>query len=205
MDNRPRQVPANPMANGAHASGAAAAGAAGRMTGRGAAAAPGRNPNAPVPVSSRPIPVQNTGRASATTEEDEEGEDRLWTDFFKQAPAWLVSASFHTFVLIILGIWAAVAVHQKVEEVEISAEPMRYAETLGDQLMDPSVTEGGASKDMVDPSTDKQILTAQNLPYVDDPFAAPMPASEIALNGKWAASDIEAPSIGLAAQWPAGG
>ncbi len=197
MNNQPRQVPIDPRANGVHAGRPVPAGAGARAAG---AATGGRNPNAPVPVSSRPIPVQNSGRANTSTDDEgEEGEDRLWKDFFKEAPAWLVSASFHTFVLIILGVWAAVAATtHKVEEVEISAEPMRYAETLGDQLTDPSVTEGAGNKDMIDPTADKQILTAQNMQPVDDPFAAPMPATDISLNGKWAASDIQAPSIGLA-------
>ena len=197
MNHQPRQTAVDPRANG----GAREPAGAGGRRARGAGA-PQRSPNAPVPVSSRPIPVQNanrSGKAADDDDEDEEGADKLWRDFFKEAPAWLVSASFHSFVLIILGVWAAVAaVRQKVEEVEISAEPMRYAEQLGEQLSDPSVLEGGGNKDMIDPTAEKQIITAQNLPPVDDPFAAPMPATEIALNGKWAASDIEAPSIGLA-------
>ncbi len=167
----------------------------------GAAAAPQRRPNAPVPVSSRPIPVQNGNRAGQADDddEDEDSTEKMWRDFFKQAPAWLVSASFHSFILIILGVWVAVqAVTQHVEEVEISAEPMRYAEQLGEQLKDPSVLEGGGSKDMQDPTADKQIIVASNLPPVDDPFAAPMPSLEIAPGGKWAASDVEAPAIGLA-------
>ncbi len=91
------------------------------------------------------------------------------------------------------------AISKKVEEVDISAEPMRYAEQLGEQLNDPSVLEAGGSKDMIDATAEKQIITAQNLTPVEDPFAAPMmPTTEIALNGKWAASDVEAPVIGLA-------
>jgi hypothetical protein len=194
MDDRQNHGAANPFAfakttPARQPAAGAAASAAGNNH---AAAAAARNPNAPIPVPKRP------GVANLSQPDDEE-QAPFWTDMFSEAPAWLVSACFHTLVLIGLGVWAAVAAVQSTsKEVEIQAEPMRYAEQIGDQLNDPSVLEPQAGKGEIDEKAEKQILTAQNMQPVDDPFAAPPPAVDIGLGGRWAASDIEAPSIGLA-------
>ncbi len=183
MNNRPRQVPVDSRANPVQAVGEV------------------RNPNAPLPVSSRPIPVHNSGPAhSAAAEDSSAGPQRLWRDFFQEAPAWLASASFHTLVLIVLAIWAAVAAHSggTLENVELSAERMRYAETLGEQITDSSVLKAIDRKDAIDENAAKQVITAPNLPPVDDPFVAPISATEFAASGKWLASDIDAPLIGPA-------
>ncbi len=155
---------------------------------------PGRNPNTPVAL--RPIPVRTSGRASASGGDEA---DRLWSDIFQQAPAWLVSASFHTFMLIVLAISAAVAVRTgKVEEVLISAERMRYSETIGNQADAPSTSQPIDNQNVSDDIADKLIKTAQNLTPVVDPFsAAPGAVDFMNFDGHWVVSDVDAPVIGL--------
>lgn len=158
----------------------------------------GQPPARPVPVAARPVPVREKPRPGelpiGRTDDDApgEGEEEVLEEVAKRAPPWLISTVFHTIVVIVMGIW--VTVQQTKPEIEVEAK-MVYAEQLGEQLEDPTVLEGSDQK--IEEATE-QIITPQNLPPVEDPFAAPPEMPDLALSGPTSTSDISAPTIGLA-------
>jgi hypothetical protein len=166
-------------------------GAANRPLAAGAARA-----NAPLPVGNRPIAVKQRKPDDLPEAHDEEDDDDEGTDLSevaKNAPAWLVSTVFHMIVLIILGVWA-VANYRK-PELQIESAIIE-SDRIGDQLEDDSVMFAGP-KDQIE-KAEKQIITPQNLPMVDDPFATPPEVTDIHVDGHNAVSDVHAPTIGLA-------
>jgi hypothetical protein len=157
---------------------------------------PGPLPQPP-PVGARPIPVRDIAMpidSSVAQQKDKESEEEILEEVAKNAPPWLISTVFHTIVVILLGVW--VTVREKKTEIDLDAK-MVYAEQLGDQLEDPSLLTGSDTSN-VDPTATEQIITPQDLPPVDDPFAAPPEMSDMGVSGLLPASDVEAPTIGLA-------
>jgi hypothetical protein len=150
----------------------------------------------PVPVASRPVPVKPKPKPGDlpddnTADDDAESEEVVLEEVVKKAPPWLVSTVFHTIVVIVLAL--VVTASQPKKELELEAKI--YAEQLGEQLEDPSVLVG--AEEQLEEATE-QLITPQELPPVEDPFAAPpeMPTMDIA--GPTATSDVSAPSIGMA-------
>jgi hypothetical protein len=150
-----------------------------------------------VPVAARPVPVpaKKTGELPVakqeTVDDDATIVDRTWRDIVRNAPAWLISTVVHMALLLILAL--IVVVRHQDKRVEIESV---YAERLGEQLTDDSVLVSGDPRELT--KADKQIITPQNLPPVDDPFAAPPSLAESPLAGFSASSDISSPAIGFA-------
>jgi len=127
-----------------------------------------------------------TAPAHADPEEEDEQPDEM-AAVVRSAPPWLVSGIIHMLLLIILGLWILV----KPGENTISLDA-QYAEELGEQLEEESFELA-----FDEPQFEEQILTPQDLPPVEDPFAAP-DLSEILPNATNAMSTADAPAIGLA-------
>ncbi len=161
-----------------------------------------RQPMRSAPVTARPISVREKARSDEqeTKEKEEAGEPDVLEEVAKQAPPWLISTVFHTILVIFLGILVTVVDRtRKTYDVEIDAK-MIYAEQLGEQLEDPSILNDVNSPD-VDNTAKEQIITPQDLPPVDDPFATPPQLAELdAIGTGFVAADttVQAPTIGLA-------
>ncbi|WP_460182736.1 prenyltransferase/squalene oxidase repeat-containing protein [Thermopirellula anaerolimosa] len=108
----------------------------------------------------------------------------------RYAPPWLVSAIFHTLLMVILALIMLPQMWRR--DVELTAEI--YAEKLGEQLEFDSPFAGNDPENVEEP-----ILTPRDLPEVENPFAAP-PSVEMVQNGVTATSDIKASAIGYALQ-----
>jgi len=155
---------------------------------QGQAAAPVQQPARPTqPAGARPVPVQRAATAAQIRERQEEPEEEITALALKYSPPWLISAAFHMTLLIILGL--LVIAMRPERQIHLKAI---YAEKLGDQLEFDSPL-AGTDKDMLE----EPVLTPDNLPPVEDPFAAP-PDMEIQIDGTTATSKIKANQIGLA-------
>lgn len=114
--------------------------------------------------------------------ESEAPEDLLGR-FAISAPPWLVSMVIHFSLMILLGliVLRATAPPEPTIEVEIADnEDLRdeiYAETLGEQLDDPSVMASSPG-----PESEINSSAISDLPPVDDPIAAP-PSLNISPDG----------------------
>ncbi len=97
-------------------------------------------------------------------------------------------------LLIILGLGLVAVKHKS----ELVPPGINLSEPSADMLLDDApLLDGPKGSQMVE-KNDSQILTPQNLPHVEDPFAAPPEATDIRLGGILPASDLRAPTIGLA-------
>ncbi|NLX98504.1 MAG: terpene cyclase/mutase family protein [Rhodopirellula sp.] len=143
-----------------------------------------------VPVA-RPIPVAGGGERTlkVRAEEDKQQEIELTALARRNAPPWLISAIFHAVLMIVLGL--IFIANSEADRVELSAV---YAENLGDQLEFDSFLAGNDDEKVEEP-----VLTPDNLPLVDNPYAAP-PKVEIVPRGTSSASDVAPPQVGLALQ-----
>lgn len=153
-----------------------------------AAASPTAARPIPVSTAARPIPVTVDPNALVRADEEEsaEGQD-VEKKVIKSAPPWLVSTVIHMVALLIMGLLFIVKpmTHAKFLEVV-------YAEEIGVQLQDPTLTTGLMEKiDIAEPVLSKDVLQA------NDPFAAP-PEIAVTFDGVSATNTIEAPSIGMA-------
>ena len=115
-------------------------------------------------VQARQVPP---GQSPATPDEGQEQEEEFvetWIDrLLLAAPPWLVSAIVHAVILVILALIFLPALGRRQIELEAI-----YAEKLGEQLEFDTLFIG-KSEDV----PQELILTPENLPLVDDPFAAP--------------------------------
>ncbi|HEX3728009.1 MAG TPA: prenyltransferase/squalene oxidase repeat-containing protein, partial [Pirellulales bacterium] len=148
-----------------------------------AASAAGHGPGAPKPApSNRPIPLKpksdNPIPDADRYEDDDEEVDDL-REILRNAPAWLVSTVFHTLLLIILALLAAVST--RIPPADVDVQVSNYAEQLGTQLEDPSVMTGENSH-VENPTEPEQMITPRDLPPVDDPLAAPSMLGDIKLD-----------------------
>src|SRR5262249_41209964 len=118
-------------------------------------------------------------------------------------PPWFISLIVHFSLMIILGL-AVVGVHSVAMHDEAPLEmdlgPERkdneiYAETLGQQLEDPSIK---MSSQGLEPSKDAiaAIPTSTDLPKVSDPLIGP-PVLAAGEHGTLAAGTVATPMIGL--------
>lgn len=143
----------------------------------------GSGGNRPQPLggssfSNRPIllkPQSELPEHDDDEDDDEEQEDTDLREILRNAPAWLISTVFHTLLLIMLGLWAyAVTSRDQKLEVEVT-----YAETLGEQLTDPSMLESNGLELDTAP---ENIITPPDLAPVDDPLAMPPELADIDLS-----------------------
>ncbi len=111
----------------------------------------------------------------------------LATVAIKNAPAWLVSGVVHMLILIAL----ALILFPTLVDNRIQLEAI-YSETLGDQLEFDSPLAGNDEKNVEEP-----IITPDDLPWVEDPFAAP-PAVDLTPGGLTATSEVTSKVPGVA-------
>jgi hypothetical protein len=155
----------------------------------------------PAPAKQTVVATQVAEPASATGFEDDDEELDLrqtigeWrqkmVDFVTQfaapnAPPWLVSMMIHLAVIVILALIALPRMIDSTYVVEVT-----YAEELGEQLLDDTQFLESIEPVEVDPAL------AFDEKEVENPLASSV-APEIELDLFDAASDMEAPSIGLA-------
>jgi len=159
-------------------------------TGRPTAAPAAAAGVAPVAVA-RPMPVA-TGKTSPVRADDAEAEEAAeQTDkVVKNSPPWLVSMVVHMAGLIIMGL--IVYIIPAKEGVQLVVEPDIFAEKLGNQLE----FDSPLGKDKIE-QAEEPVITPDNLPQVDDPFAVP-PKVEVTPDGTSSTSDLQGPVIGLA-------
>jgi hypothetical protein len=137
-------------------------------------------------------PVRNPGTAAAATASasapptDADGQLIDIGSVVRESPPWLVSAIVHMLAMIVFGLWIV------------------HAETKDDLLLD-----AGYTDDFGDPvdddfetlqnefEVDENVLTADNLPIVEDPLALP-DVSEVAPNAVMPAGTVVPTTIGAA-------
>lgn len=144
----------------------------------------------PVRVVTANMPqVVATASAAPVVQIKDESEESLEERLVEGSPPWLISAIIHAVILVVMGILGIVV--QTRESNVITIEPI-YAEELGVQLQDDTLTNGLMQNiEVAEPTLSKDELRA------DDPFAAP-PEVEVNLEGTTQTSTIQAPSIGMA-------
>ncbi|MFT5524559.1 MAG: hypothetical protein ACI9HK_002514, partial [Pirellulaceae bacterium] len=109
----------------------------------------------------------------------------------KQAPPWLISTIVHTVMIVVLGLCTFLLNSGKppIELVSVI-----IAEEEGEQLEDDTF-----EALIPDPITDpEEAVFAEDLIPVEDPLAAPLDIQELVFDPTSSASDIPAPTVGLA-------
>lgn len=106
----------------------------------------------------------------------------------RNAPPWLVSSLVHMVLIILLGLWLMPVDLPKMISLQLLGPEH---DQIGEQLVDDSALGGDEQ------TTETPIITPDDLPAVDDPFAAP-PKLDLVPEGTSGVSTVEAPAIGLA-------
>jgi hypothetical protein len=125
-------------------------------------------------------------RAAPTPSSDDEAPLIDLGGMLRESPPWLLSAAVHMLAMIIFGIMIVQA--QQRSELVLDAG---YSEDFGDPIAD----ELQLANDTFE--VDEYTPTAENLPLVEDPLAAPEVA-EIAPNPAMPAGTVAPTTIGLA-------
>ena len=136
----------------------------------------------------RPAPVADGKPPSAIDEPEEEPEEELTTMALRNAPPWLVSAVFHMLLLITLGLlFLPDLVKNQIELESI------WAEKIGEQLEFDSFLAGNAEDKVEEP-----VFTEENLPQVENPFAAPPDMVVLVPDVAMSTSEFDTTQIGMA-------
>jgi len=131
----------------------------------------------------------DVGKAPAGVEEpEEEPEDEFATIALRNAPPWLVSAVFHMLLLITLGLLFLPELVKNQIELETV-----WAEKIGDQLEFDSFLAGNAEDEVEEP-----VFTEENLPQVENPFAAPPDMTVLVPDVTMSTSEMDTTQIGMA-------
>ena len=134
------------------------------------------------------LAIQTEAKEEDSFEEKKDNpRDEIAAFALAYAPAWLVSATFHMLLMIVLALLLLPSLISPRIELETV-----WAESLGDQLEFDSFL-AGTDDEMVE----EPVITPDDLPWVDDPFATP-PNIDIMLDGATAVSDLAAPVVGMA-------
>lgn len=138
-------------------------------------------------TATRPVLVKGRKSTTAVHERAAEPEEEISTVALKSAPPWLISALVHMLVMIVLGLILLPEIVKN--QIELNTV---WAESLGEQLEFDSFLAGTDDEKVEEP-----ILTEENLPQVEDPFAAP-PEVDVMADGTTSSSEIESTHIGMA-------
>ncbi len=142
----------------------------------------------PRPVPGRPGPAASIQQAP---DQQEEPEQEILEVALRNAPSWLVSLLVHMALMIILAIWLLPLPPRKILSILVPRE--QWAEKLGEQL------EFDTPLGIENQQTNEEpVLTPDNLPEVEDPFAAPSKWELLYPDGRIASSDEKVDHIGLA-------
>lgn len=145
------------------------------------------------PVSSvRSAPPQSptTGllpTVAAADAKQEEPSSDLTGVAIRSAPPWLISMCVHIVLVVVLALINLPQMLKSDFVIEAS-----YAESLGDQLLDDSI-----SATSLDTLQNANPVLSQDLNPVEDPLAA-VPEMPIQLQGATSIPNLQAPSIGIA-------
>jgi prenyltransferase beta subunit len=126
----------------------------------------GGAPQAIPPIGAQNSPQPQSAGAPDAAPADEELEDPI-NIATRIAPPWLFSCVLHMILLIVLGVWLAANLKKPEIELEVS---MVYADTLGEQLLDDTVS---LTTPIPEPALKRSEVAISDLPEVADPFAAP--------------------------------
>ncbi len=129
-------------------------------------------------------PKPSAPEADAEASGDEPTED-IAEIALKNAPPWLVSALFHTILMIVLALVLIPSMMNN--QVDLEAQ---FSDTLGEQLEFDSPIAGNDPENVEEP-----VITPEML-LVDDPFAAPPTVDIDLLPGQSMTSDVVNPNIG---------
>ncbi len=106
----------------------------------------------------------------------------------KNAPPWLVSALFHTIVMIVLALLLLPRMLNNQVDLEAT-----FADSIGEQLQFDSPIAGNDPENVEEP-----VITPDDLLMVEDPFAAPPTVDLDLTSGQSMTGDVTAPNIGVA-------
>lgn len=137
-------------------------------------------------------PRRPASKVSLTQPEDEEPVEESGEDIaeiaLKNAPPWLVSALFHTLLMIVL----ALVFLPRMMDNQVDLEAT-FSDSLGEQLEFDSPLAGNDLENVEEP-----VITPDDMLMVEDPFAAPPEVSVDLLPGQSMTSDTVSPNVGLA-------
>ena len=135
---------------------------------------------------------QPSGKVAAPQTEEELPPEEPTEDIaeiaLKNAPPWLVSALFHTLLMIVLALMFLPSMINNQVDLEAS-----FSDTLGEQLEFDSPIAGNDEDNVEEP-----VITPEDMLMVDDPFAAPPTVDVDILPGHSMTSPTVAPNVGLA-------
>ena len=134
-----------------------------------------------------PAPVRAADVPAIQEQEDDSQAEDVTAIAVRSSPAWLTSAAVHMALMILL----ALILLPNLTKEQIELETV-WAETLGDQLEVESCLAGSDADKVEDP-----VLTPEDLPLVDNPFAAP-PEVAFIPDGVTSTSDRDSTQIGFA-------
>ncbi len=134
----------------------------------------------------QPAPTASSTKASAETPPDEPHED-IAEIALKNAPPWLISALFHTILMIGLALLLLPSMLDSQVDLEAT-----FSDTLGEQLEFDSPIAGNDLDNVEEP-----VITPEDMLLVDAPFAAP-PTFDLMMPGQSMTSDVISTNIGLA-------
>lgn len=113
-------------------------------------------------------------------------EEALKKIALRSAPPWLVSATVHLTIMVVMGL---IIFHDQGDLlVDLN---LRYSEQLGEQLIDDSSDRSSLTPDDVE----QEVVAVSNLDLVEDPFSRP-DVTELSLDSAFAAADVPAPVVG---------
>lgn len=120
-----------------------------------------------------------------------EDEPPLWdvTAWLSSAPPWLLSAILHMTVMILMGLMFFQSKHE--EDLLLNAGYMDDLDMPSEESID------FADESIDDFKLEEQVLSAQNLPQVDDPFSTP-DATDFSPNPLAASGTVMPTTIGIA-------
>jgi hypothetical protein len=147
-------------------------------------------PARPIPLKKNAHPLAVSDRTTPLDEEEQSDPKRL---LMKNAPPFLISSVVHMILVLLLALWLIPINFTENTVLEVSMEEDIWAEALGDQVLAETMMEVAEQ----DPDQKEVEFSPNELPPVEDPFAAPTPV-EIVPDGVTATSAIVAPVNGIA-------
>lgn len=128
-------------------------------------------------------------REQKPADDEEELQELTWQQYFRTAPAWLVSTVVHAILLIVMALIVLSRPGKNISVIDL-----KFAENLGDTRFEDQLDFG---PDQEVPETTEMVITPSEK-LVDDPFAAPPKLPVAMTSTPFMSSDIAAPQAGLA-------
>ena len=146
-----------------------------------------KGPDARHPAPGAAAP-QSDGEVPADDEAEEGMAEEIAEIALKNAPPWLVSALFHTLLMIVLALVLLPSMMNNQVDLEAT-----FSDRLGEQLEFDSPLAGNDLENVEEP-----VITPDDMLMVEDPFAAPPTVDVDILPGQSMTSSTVSPNIGLA-------